>query len=243
LSNSSADEARSRRVRVEMLLRQANVEMHRQNYKAVVKLCDEALELDPNSPDIYEMLGDALAADGRYTKAMEAYRYGLRLDPSRTLLEDKLARASLRQYEVQRKLERARKIIESGAAHEKSLRKAGQLAAVLSFIAPGLGQIRNGQHFKGLAILMSWLLLVVLVVTILTQAVNQTWKEMREDYALRRATRTRLDVWAAALAHVHRSAFSAIVFWSAVTCALGLHAYAMIDASIVATKREEEDFL
>lgn len=244
MKEPTSGSAKRSQVRVDVLLKQANVELHRRNYKAAVKLCDEALELDPRSADVYEMLGDAFAADGRFAKAMEAYRYGLRLDPGRALLEDKLARASLRQYDVHRKFERAQTIIESGSAHEKSLRKAGQLAAVLSFLAPGLGQVRNGQHFKGLAVLVCWLLLVLVVVLIVLQPMREIRKELREMGARARYhQRSYPDLVAEAVGRINRSAPMAVAFWGAILGALGLHAYAMVDASIVATRREEEDFL
>ena len=52
-----------------------------ENYEDALSFFDQALELEPNNPDIWNMKGVALRSLGRYDEASECYNRSLELDP------------------------------------------------------------------------------------------------------------------------------------------------------------------
>lgn len=134
--------------RVEQLLRDAYLLRMRQQWAASEELCRQALELSPEDVQGLELLGDLLTEKGSDAQALETYRRAFAIQPMKTSLEEKIARAVLRKAEDERERLEAQLLIGKPASAKQ--RKRNQTVAVLlSMICPGGGQMFNGQYVKG----------------------------------------------------------------------------------------------
>jgi tetratricopeptide (TPR) repeat protein len=123
-------------------------------------------EPGPGDAPVHEMLGDILAADERWDEAKTAYGTAHALDPRRASAERKFAQMTLRAADAAAERALAEAVLRgeavpggaSGASAAgggafgggaRGKRNAG-LAMLLSGLAPGFGQLYNGQLVKGL---------------------------------------------------------------------------------------------
>lgn len=144
--------------RLAPLLADANRLRAKGDLEGAEKRCREALALAPGNWQAHEVLGDILYQARRGDEAIGHYRLARAANPQRWLIEDKIARASLLMAEAD--IARARTLDLLAGKRSQTPRRPG-IAAVLSLVMPGLGQVYNGEHFKGVAILGVWLLLVL----------------------------------------------------------------------------------
>ncbi len=122
---------------VERLLTQASAERARGNWMSARHLIEQALQRAPDRADIHELLGDVLRAVGDLSAALESYRRARELAPDRPSAEEKWAQTLL---ELQ-KPELPKEV--------PFLPKNPNLAAALSAVLPGSGQVYNEQWLKG----------------------------------------------------------------------------------------------
>ena len=139
-----------RRDEVERLLRQAHLEKMRGQSEQARATLQHALELMPDNPDVWEVLGDYRREAGDWKGAYEAYKRAHELIPENPHIERKFAESVLmltRQQEQYRHWELA---LEGKADGDALLmpRNPG-LAFLLSMLMPGVGQLYNGQWVKG----------------------------------------------------------------------------------------------
>ena len=139
-------------------LTQANLLRVRGRLDQAIAVCRQALERAPDSWEAHELMGDLYRQARKGDEAIAEYRRALTLNPRRGLIEEKIARASLIAAERRRLLEDAQALLAGTAGRE--VRKPG-VAALFSFILPGLGQIYNREFVKGLALLVIWVVLVM----------------------------------------------------------------------------------
>lgn len=141
----------------EQLLRQAHLHQMRKQWAAAEQLCRQALELCPSEPTARELMADLYAEKGELDQALEQYRRLFEEHPEREALEEKIARLVLRKdREVLERLE-VEQALSNPRRHTAQKRNA-TVALLLSTICAGAGQIFNGEHVKGLIILVSWVL-------------------------------------------------------------------------------------
>jgi len=156
-TSGSSPEAQERegRLALEVLLADANRLRAGGRLGDAVAKCREALAKDGNFWKAYELMGDLLRQQRLVTAAIEAYQAAKALNPRRVALEDKIARAcavlGLQQYAL------ANPAYLPG---EQSARKP-VLAAFLSLVFPGLGQLYNRQALKALVVLGATLIMVL----------------------------------------------------------------------------------
>lgn len=148
-----------RRDEVERLLRQAHLEKLRGQSEQARATLQQALELMPDAPDVWELLGDYRREAGDWKGAHEAYQKAYELAPDNPHIERKFAEAVLmlsRQQEQYQMWERALEGKETADA--TLLPRNSGLAFLLSMLMPGVGQLYNGQWVKGGVLLALWVL-------------------------------------------------------------------------------------
>ena len=135
------------------LLTTAHVHLRRGQTAEAERVAQEARAKLPDDAEPEELLGDIRLAQGNFDEAQAAYRVALVKEPGRATAEAKLARATLRHSETQRKAKIGVAYASSGASLIRSggeddpARRTRQ--AVASAFLPGLGQIMGGAYVKG----------------------------------------------------------------------------------------------
>ncbi|MFW5866864.1 MAG: tetratricopeptide repeat protein [Armatimonadota bacterium] len=127
------------------------------------EIATEAAEFAPDTTTVEELLGDVAMAQGRYESARKHYERALEIEPVNADAEEKLGEAviTIRQgSDVRQRMEQA---VEDPDEY-KGFRKNPLTAAFYSII-PGLGQLYNGQYYKGLAMAGSAMLLLAWVLS------------------------------------------------------------------------------
>lgn len=151
------------RTRVRELLGEATLARMRGQREQAVKLAREAVALDAEDAEAHELEGDLLLELRRGEEAIACFRRARELNPSRSVLEDKIARAALAQAKMRDTIALSQALLE-GTAHRATPRRSPGAAALLSFLAPGLGQLYNGDVWKGLVMLMVYLVLALMAI-------------------------------------------------------------------------------
>jgi TM2 domain-containing membrane protein YozV len=149
--------------KVRELLGCATLARARNQREQALKLVHEAIALDDTNAEAHELKGDLLLDLKRGEEAMASFRRAMELHPDRRVLEDKVARAALQRAARRQTLEMSQAILE-GRAKPAGPKKSPAYAALLSLIAPGLGQFYNGEVLKGFAMLIGYVFLSALVV-------------------------------------------------------------------------------
>jgi TM2 domain-containing membrane protein YozV len=149
--------------KVRELLGRATLARARNQRDEAMRLVQEALALDDASAEAHELRGDLLLDVKRGDDAMASYRRAMELHPDRPTLEEKVARAALLRAARQQTLEMSQAILE-GRAKPAGPKKSPAYAALLSVIAPGLGQLYNGEVMKGFAMLIGFVFVFALLV-------------------------------------------------------------------------------
>ncbi len=106
----------------------------------------QAEEAAPNSPIVLEFVGDLFLEQKRFKDARGVYKRALDLDPKNIGLERKWAQSIAASAPAGDPL----------ALAEYETMASGKIAAVLSAIIPGLGQIVLGEFAKGIMIFVTW---------------------------------------------------------------------------------------
>lgn len=122
----------------------------------------------PDSTTAQELAGDVALAEGKVAAARAHYQEALRLEPANADAERKYGLALVTQSPEERRAALINDVIADPKAHRSSSRKP--LNAVLNaLLFPGLGQLYNRQHEKGLALLGGAALLIMIAFYLLVQ--------------------------------------------------------------------------
>jgi len=144
--------------RIEPLLADANRLRARGDFEAAEQRCRQALTIAPGGWQTYELLGDIMYQQRRGEEAIEHYRLAKAANPKRAALEDKIGRASLLIAEKEFMRLRAQELL--GGERDQVPRRPS-IAALLSLVVPGFGQLYNREHVKGAMVVTAWLMLVL----------------------------------------------------------------------------------
>lgn len=141
-------EGMKRAVEIDRLLSRANVHRSRGELIEAEDALREALTLDENRLDVREFLADMLYARGQLEAAAAEYKSVLAVEPGLVTAQTKYAKTVLeigdREYE--KKL--AQEMLENPEKHAPPP-KHPLAAFALSLLAPGVGQMYNGEFLKG----------------------------------------------------------------------------------------------
>lgn len=139
------------------------------NLQAAEEAAGQLLERWPDSTSAHELAGDLALARGQVTKARAFYKAALELEPANADAERKYGAALLTLTPEERRHQLLNQVLADPTAHRPSPRKP--LNAVLSaLLFPGLGQLYNREHEKGLGLLTAGALLLMLLFYLLVQA-------------------------------------------------------------------------
>ena len=193
-------------------------------------------KLQDDNAEAWELQGDLCRRQGDRKGAREAYQQAVKLDPLNANAERKYAELVLFLGEEDRARREQRELIdEPGKRPEK--RRNPSLAILYACFFPGLGQLSNRQHEKGLALFLVGALILILLVNGIVLAPYRGIPEAgREQGGLTFAEQ--LAMWGDNL--------RAIPWWHWVLAILGLlafigmHIYSIIDATVVARREAKE---
>ena len=144
--------------RIRELLGRATLLRARGERQQAFQLAQQALDLDEGSWEAHELVGDLQLDMGRGEQALQSYRRARQLNESRGILEEKIGRAALARAARLRTANLSEALLDGMARPSGPKRKPG-LAALLSLIIPGLGQLYNGEAVKGFIMAALFILL------------------------------------------------------------------------------------
>jgi len=128
----------------------------------------ELLTRWPESTTAHELAGDVAFREGKPAAARREYQLALKLEPANVDAERKYGLALVTQTPEERRLALINQVIADPTAHQSNNRKP--LNAVLSsLLFPGLGQLYNREHEKGLGLVAGGALLVMIAFHLLVQ--------------------------------------------------------------------------
>jgi hypothetical protein len=90
---------------VHELIAEANILRIRRDYEASVEKCTEAIQLDPENPEIHSLLGDIYASQGNLREAARWYEISIDLRPECAIDVDKLEHVKTRLEELEAEAE------------------------------------------------------------------------------------------------------------------------------------------
>lgn len=128
----------------------------------------QLLERWPERTTAQERAGDLALAQGKIASARQHYRRALELEPANADAERKYGLALVTLTADERRRELINAVVADPNAHQHSSRKP--LNALLNgLLFPGLGQLYNREHEKGLTLLAAGAVLVMLLFYLLVQ--------------------------------------------------------------------------
>ncbi len=193
-----------------------------------LQLTQQAIALDEKGWEAHELAGDLQLEAGRGDFALDSYRKAHELNPSRTALEDKIARAALARAARLQTVEMSQALL-SGRIKPSTPRKSG-FAALMSMIVPGLGQLYNGEAIKGFVLVALWVACFALMgMSLKSQIVVGPASSQGSLYGP--------SVDLGSIASAMFSGLTAI--WSILTLVIWI--YAIADAAIVANRANSSD--
>lgn len=152
---------------IETARRQVHVYQSRGDRESASQVIDAVIAKYPDHPDALEAKADHLIHAGELNQAKELLAKIVRAFPGRIETERKYARLVLKLEE--RNLSASLLMGEGDFAslmNPAGVKRSAGTAAILSLLAPGFGQIYNGQLMRGIVLLLVAVVLWTLMFTI-----------------------------------------------------------------------------
>ncbi len=150
-----------RQDKVRSLLSAAALCNRRLQWNEALQRCQEALALDSSNAEAHELVGDILQAMGHWDGALQSYKTAQKLNPQRTVLEEKVGLVSIELDQIAQR-EARREQLAADPTPLKWEERDPRVACILSAALPGLGQFYNREPIK--AVIMLAILLISLIV-------------------------------------------------------------------------------
>lgn len=190
--------------------------------KEAIAKCLDAIKLDTENAEAFEILGDLYNESNLYQAAIEAYRRSLELIPLQPHVEKKLARAALQSDANSRKKQLADDLL-AGRSPQRTPRRSPAVVGLLSLVIPGLGQLANQQVGKAIICVILWMITLGSSFSTAVEIVSQ------------QQSATGLDFFGLLAAF-----FLPPALWWTLLEAI-VYGYSVIDAAIVATQAASRD--
>lgn len=142
--------------RAEFLIRQAHLLRQRGQNTEASRSLEEAAKIAPGHAATQIAVGDSYAARSRWDKARACYELAMRVDPTNREAESKYGEAVLKEKGMDEALLLHSIDGGTGVASPKA-------ATMLSVLLPGLGQIVMGQTRKGVLVMVTWALAIIMI--------------------------------------------------------------------------------
>lgn len=152
----------------ERLCDQLSLQLRLNHVPTAVKLSEELLARWPDSTTAHELAGDVALGQGKVGAARKQYHEALRIEPANADAERKYGLALTTQTPDEQRAAFIDQVIADPTAHRPTPRKP--LNSLLnSLLFPGLGQLYNREHEKGVVMLGAGAMLVMLAFYLLVQ--------------------------------------------------------------------------
>jgi tetratricopeptide (TPR) repeat protein len=194
---------------------------------------DELRQLEPDSAEAWELQGDLCRRQGDRKGAREAYQQAFKLDPANASAERKYAEVVLFLGEAERARREQRDLVESPDKRPPKPRSFA-LAVTCACLFPGLGQLYNRHHEKGLALFSVSLLIIILLIygMVIAPWAPHGRPHHRLDFG------EQVEMWLQNLRTMPWWQWTLTIL--GVLAFLGMLAYGIIDAAIVARREVKE---
>lgn len=152
-----------RKIEIDRLLSKANIHRMRSEYVEFEGTIREAISLDETRVDLQEYLGDALQARGQLNAAKAQFKKVLEMDPTRTSVETKYARAVLEMGEIEYSKRLTQEMFDNPRKYQAQHAKHPLKSFLLALLVPGLGQIVNLELVKGAIVMGSYFFSILML--------------------------------------------------------------------------------
>ncbi len=198
----------------------------------------DALSADhPDESEVHELQGDVLRAQGSRKKARESYEKAIALDAANANAERKYAEMVLFIGDAARAAKDRQSLLDNPDAHRPGKKRSALSAIIYSCVFPGLGQLYNREHEKGLLLFavgaIDLILLINGVILAPSRAVaREAGQGAGMDFG------EQFFAWGDKLRAIH--------WWGWILAMLGLavflaiHLYSIYDATKVARQAEKD---
>jgi tetratricopeptide (TPR) repeat protein len=162
---------------------QVSLQLRLNHIPSAAKLSEELLAGWPDSTTAHELAGDVALSQGKVAAARKHYQQALQIEPANIDAERKYGLALVTQTADERRSALLNEVIADPTAHRSSPRKPLN-AVINSLLFPGLGQLYNREHEKGLMMLGGGALMVMLAFYLLVQVPYQGVVQSAEKHGL-----------------------------------------------------------
>lgn len=152
-----------RREKVDRLAVNARIFLRQGRLDEMQKAIDELRRLEPESAEAWELQGDLHRRAGDRQAARDAYQRAFTLDPTNADAERKYAELVLFLAEEERARRTQQELVEEPKRRRDKPRNP-TLAIIYGCLFPGLGQLYNRHHEKGLLLFFAGAVIIILVV-------------------------------------------------------------------------------
>jgi len=159
---SGWSEEQERQYQLGELYTKARRALRRGQLAEAEKFAQEAAALGPDTTSVEELLGDVAFAQEKHAEAKRHFERALEIEPINADAERKLGQVALILGEAEYLRRRVEDATEDPTERVR-FTKQPLLAALLSFVFPGFGQLYNSQYEKGLGLFALCALLLMLL--------------------------------------------------------------------------------
>ncbi|MFP3903644.1 MAG: tetratricopeptide repeat protein [Armatimonadota bacterium] len=159
-------------VELERRLKRLDMRLSAGHIEEAQKLAQELVADFPESTSAHEMYGDVYIAAGDSAEARKHYRKAMELEPANADAERKFGAALINMSDTERRRKMIQDLLSGADDHAVDSRRPLN-ATLIALVFPGLGQLYNREHEKGI---IAFVLAAVLVILLFHWLVLTPWE-------------------------------------------------------------------